>query len=87
MYRLAVYKNLLECAKSLIGAYNKFSVSPSSAKVQDLIQYLWVYNVDPDPQTTLDPKVGDAITVLWNDPCTSTVLEHQNEFYLMDSAP
>lgn len=87
LYRLTVYKNLLECAKSLIGGYEQFSLEPASGRVQEYAKYLAEYNIDPDPNTPLDPKVGDAITYLWNDPCTSTVLEHQNEFYLMDSAP
>lgn len=87
LYRLTVYKNLLDCAKALIGAYHYLQLEPSSQKVQDYITFLEEYNVDPDPNTPLDSKIGDAITYLWNDPCTSTVLEHQNEFYLMDSAP
>lgn len=87
MYRQTVYKNLLDCTKSLIGAYHQFSLQPSSNRVQDFIQFLWNYNIDPDPNAPLDPKLGEAITYLWNDPCTSTALEHQNEFYLMDSAP
>ncbi|KAJ5985877.1 hypothetical protein N7522_013073 [Penicillium canescens] len=87
LYRLTVYKNLLDCAKALIGAYHYLQLEPSSQKVKDYIGFIEEYNVDPDPNTTLDPKIGDAITYLWNDPCTSTVLEHQNEFYLMDSAP
>ncbi|CAI7631231.1 unnamed protein product [Penicillium bialowiezense] len=87
LYRLTVYKNLLDCAKALIGAYHHFQLEPSSQKVKDYISFIEDYNVDPDPNTTLDAKIGEAITYLWNDPCTSTVLEHQNEFYLMDSAP
>ncbi|PLB36430.1 guanine nucleotide-binding protein subunit alpha gpaB [Aspergillus candidus] len=87
LYRITVYKNLLDCAKSITGAYRQFSLEPSSQKVRDYIKYLDNYNIDPDPTKFLDPEVGDAITYLWNDPCTSTVLEHQNEFYLMDSAP
>jgi guanine nucleotide-binding protein G(i) subunit alpha len=87
LYRLTVYKNLLDCAKALIGAYHHFQLEPSSQKVKDYISFIEEYNVDPDPNTTLDSKIGEAITYLWNDPCTSTVLEHQNEFYLMDSAP
>ncbi|KAL3255154.1 hypothetical protein ABHI18_008434 [Aspergillus niger] len=87
LYRLTVYKNLLDCTKSLIAAYHQFSLEPSSQKVRDYIQFLSDYNIDPDPNIPLDSKVGDAITYLWNDPCTSNVLEHQNEFYLMDSAP
>ncbi|CEO59469.1 Guanine nucleotide-binding protein alpha-3 subunit [Penicillium brasilianum] len=87
LYRLTVYKNLLDCAKALIDAYHHFSLEPSSPKVKDYIALLEEYHVDPDPNTPLDGKIGDAVTYLWNDPCTSTVLERQNEFYLMDSAP
>lgn len=87
LYRLTVYKNLLDCAKALIEGYRLFSLEPSSSKVKEYIQFLEEYHVDPDPNIPLDPRVGDAITFLWNDPCTSTVLERQNEFYLMDSAP
>lgn len=87
LYRLTVYKNLMDCAKALIGAYHQFSLEPSSQKVRDYMTYLMEYNIDPDPNTPLDPKVGEAVTYLWNDPCTAAVLEHQNEFYLMDSAP
>lgn len=87
LYRLTVYKNLLDCAKALIGAYRYLELEPSSPKVKDYISYLEYYNVDPDPNTPLELKVGEAITYLWKDPCTATVLEHQNEFYLMDSAP
>ncbi|KAI9038796.1 guanine nucleotide-binding protein subunit alpha gpaB [Aspergillus affinis] len=87
LYRLTVYKNLMDCVKSLIGAYHQFNLEPTSQKVRDYIEYLSDYNIDPDPNTALDPKVGDAITYIWSDPCTSIALEHQNEFYLMDSAP
>lgn len=87
MCRLTVYKNLMDCVKSLIGAYQQFNLEPSSQKVRDYMTYLSEYNIDPDPNIPLDPKVGDAVTYLWNDPCTSTVLEHQSEFYMMDSAP
>ena len=87
LYRLTVYKNLMDCVKSLIGAMHQFDLEPSSAKMQEYMEFLMQYNIDPDPDTPLDPKVGEAVAYLWNDPCTSQVLEHQNEFYLMDSAP
>ncbi|KAL4809366.1 guanine nucleotide binding protein, alpha subunit [Aspergillus unguis] len=87
LYRLTVYKNLLECAKALIGAYHQFNLEPASQKVRDYIDFLADYNIDPDPNIPLDSTVGTAITYIWNDPCTSTALERQNEFYLMDSAP
>ncbi|KAG2415250.1 guanine nucleotide-binding protein alpha-3 subunit [Aspergillus terreus] len=87
MYRLTVYKNLLDCAKSLIKAYDQFGLVPTSQKVRDYMDFLNDYNLEPDPNVPLDPVVGDAIMFIWKDPCTATVLEHQNEFYLMDSAP
>ncbi|EZG06509.1 hypothetical protein H106_03911 [Trichophyton rubrum CBS 735.88] len=86
MYRLTVYKNLLDCAKSLVWAMHQFETQPSSAKVRDFMDYLLDYNIDPDPNVALELKVGDAITYLWNDPSIPAVLERQNEFYLMDSA-
>ena len=87
LYRLTVYKNLMECAKALIRAMHLFDLEPSSVKVREFMEFLMLYNIDPDPDTPLDPKVGEAVTYLWNDSCTPQVLEHQNEFYLMDSAP
>ncbi|KAK2744167.1 Guanine nucleotide-binding protein alpha-2 subunit [Myotisia sp. PD_48] len=87
MYRLTVFKNLIDCAKSLIWAMHQFGIQPSSAKVRDYMNYLVEYNVDPDPNTPLEPHVGEAITYLWNDPSIPAVMERQNEFYLMDSAP
>lgn len=87
LYRLTVYKNLLDCAKDLIKAYNQFDMEPASQKVRDFVAYIADYNIDPDPTVALDPKVGEAVTFIWNDPCTAAVMEHQSEFYLMDSAP
>ncbi|KAK2807954.1 G protein alpha subunit [Emmonsiellopsis sp. PD_5] len=87
MCRSTVYKNLLDCAKSLIFALHQFDLQPSSPKVREYMTYLSEYNIDPDPNIPIDPKVGDAVTYLWNDPIMPAVLEHQNEFYLMDSAP
>jgi guanine nucleotide-binding protein G(i) subunit alpha len=75
MYRLTIYKNVIDCAKALIGAMRQFC------------NYLVDYTVDPDPEKPLDVRVGQAITAMWRDPCIPKVLEHSSEFYLMDSAP
>ncbi|PGH17576.1 guanine nucleotide-binding protein alpha-3 subunit [Polytolypa hystricis UAMH7299] len=85
--RSTVYKNLVDCAKSLIGGLQQFDIKPSTPKVQDYMDFLMEYTIDPDPNTPIDPKVGDAVTYLWNDPCIPAVMAHSNEFYLMDSAP
>lgn len=86
LYRLTVYKNLIDCMKALIGAMQQFEIVPESQEVKDSIAYIEEYNVDPDPESTLDPKVADAVEMIWGDPSASKTMERQSEFYLMDSA-
>jgi len=45
------------------------------------------YQVDPDPHRPLDQRVGTAVVSIWKDASIAKVMEHQSEFYLMDSAP
>ncbi|KAH8632307.1 hypothetical protein IG631_13990 [Alternaria alternata] len=87
MYRLTIYKNVIDCAKALIGAMRQFDVTPEKPGNAELCDYLLEYTVDPDPEKPLDVRVGQAITSMWSDPCVGRVLEHSSEFYLMDSAP
>ncbi|KAI9778991.1 MAG: Guanine nucleotide-binding protein alpha-2 subunit [Geoglossum umbratile] len=87
LYRLTIYKNLIDCAKALITAMEQFDIKPEKEANNELITYLMSYQVDPDPHTPLESKVGDAVTSIWKDPAIKSVLEHQSEFYLMDSAP
>lgn len=44
------------------------------------------YRVDPSPHFVLSPDIARAIHELWQDPIIPTVLDHSNQFYLMDSA-
>jgi guanine nucleotide-binding protein G(i) subunit alpha len=87
MYRLTIYKNVIDCAKALIGAMRQFEVQPEASGNDEFCSYLLEYTVDPDPEKPLDMRVGQAITAMWRDPCIPKVLEHSSEFYLMDSAP
>lgn len=87
LYRLTIYKNVLDCAKALIGAMRQFDVTPEDPANVAYCDYLLEYNVDPDPHSALDAKVGEAIMSLWSDACIAKVMEHSSEFYLMDSAP
>ena len=87
MYRLPIYKNVIDCAKALIGAMRQFEIEPEIPGNDEYCNYLVDYTVDPDPEKPLDPRVGQAITSLWRDGCIGKVLEHSSEFYLMDSAP
>lgn len=87
LYRITVYKNLLDCSKALIAAMGQFETQPDNPDNVAYCEYLNDYDLDPDPSTILDPKVGEAVSSLWKDACIARVLEHQSEFYLMDSAP
>ncbi len=86
MYKITIYRNLIDCAKDLIAAMAKLEIEPQNPATPDHIEYLYEYQVDSDPSSTLKPGVGEAILSLWHDPCIPLVLEHASEFYLMDSA-
>ena len=87
LYRLTIFKNLVDCAKALIGAMHQFEIEPNDPKVGEYCSYMMGYQVDPDPQKPLDREVGNAVIAICNDPCFGQTMEHQSEFYLMDSAP
>lgn len=87
MYRLTIYKNLLDCAKALGMALRNFNVEPETPGNMDNLDFIMEFQVDPDPTVHLDPRLPTAIVALWKDPCIAKIMEHQNEFYLMDSAP
>jgi guanine nucleotide-binding protein G(i) subunit alpha len=87
MYRLTIYKNVLDCAKALIGAMRQFEIEPEDKANKEYCTFLTEYSLDPDPEKPLDTRFGQAVTSVWQDPCIQKVMEHQSEFYLMDSAP
>ena len=87
LYRLTIYKNVLDCAKALIGAMRQFEIEPTDPQNEGFSEFLLEYQVDPDPHKLLDPQVGQAVASLWKDPSIARVMDHQSEFYLMDSAP
>ena len=87
LYRLTIYKNVLDCAKALIGAMRQFEIEPADPENIVNSDYLLEYQVDPDPHIPLDPRVGAAVVAIWKDRAIPEIMEHQSEFYLMDSAP
>lgn len=87
LYRLTIFKNLTDCAKALIGAMRQFDITPSRPENVANCDYLLTYEVDADPHTPLDPKVGAAVAALWKDESMEPLIARQNEYYLMDSAP
>lgn len=86
LYRHTVYKNLVDCAKALISAMKQFDISPETPGNEEHCEYMTEYTVDPDPNSPLEPRLAQAITAIWHDPCIPNILAHSSEFYLMDSA-
>lgn len=87
-HRHTIYKNLMDSIKSVIGAMYQFELMPENPENEDNFQFLYDYEVSPDPNVCLDPKVAPALTAVWTDPVVKKmVLERSNEFYVMDSAP
>ncbi|KAK4180855.1 guanine nucleotide binding protein, alpha subunit [Triangularia setosa] len=84
-YRPTVFKNLLECAKSVANAMRQFDIDPVLDENKRYLDFLIDYSLDTNPQT-IDAKVSVAIQSLWNDPAKEQLMERQTEFYLMDSA-
>ena len=87
LYRLTIYKNLVDCAKALISAMRQFEVEPSTPEIMQYCDFLADYSVDPDPEKTLPDEVGRAVLAVYNSTDYNMVMEHQSEFYIMDSAP
>ena len=85
-YRPTVYKNLIECAKAVIFAMKDFNIEPVIEENKAYCQFILQYTVESGPQATIDPKVGDAVRSIWDDPVKEQLMERQTEFYLMDSA-
>jgi guanine nucleotide-binding protein G(i) subunit alpha len=87
MYRLTIYKNVIDCAKALIAAMKQVEIAPETEANKEYIKYLADYSVDPDPEKPLESEVGEAVGSVWKDPCIPKLMEHSTSFYIMDSAP
>ena len=88
MYRLTIYKNVIDSIKSLILAMRQFEIEPENEANRKLCDLLMDFTVDPDPDKPLGETIGDAISSIWNDPYVPRVKENPSVFYnMMDSAP
>lgn len=87
LYRVTIYRNVVDCARALISAMRQFNTEPSSPDIMLQCDFLWSYVVDGDPGKTLPREVGEAIVAIYSSIDYNMVMEHQSEFYMMDSAP
>lgn len=87
LHRSIIYQNLIDCIKALVAVIEQLSIEVQSDKVRALHEYVKNYSTVHDSQTMLDPKVGQAIRDIWQDPSATRAMDRQSGFYLMDSAP
>ncbi|CAJ0757418.1 21237_t:CDS:2 [Entrophospora sp. SA101] len=86
-YRITIYKNLIDSAQAIVYAMRKFRLESRKPINRVYAEKILEYYVESDPNFQLNPEIVEAINSIWNDPIISEVLDKQNHFYLMDSAP
>jgi len=88
VFRLVVYKNLVESAHAVVQAMRKLGIDCAIPANRDHAETIIDFKVPAnDSSFTLNPELATAIEELWRDPVITQVMDHSNEFYLMDSAP
>ncbi|KAG8974264.1 Guanine nucleotide-binding protein alpha-2 subunit [Tulasnella sp. 425] len=86
VFRLVVYKNLVDSARDIVLAMKKIGVDCVEGINRAHAAQILDYEVLSDASFRLSPDIANAIDSLWKDPIIATVMDHSSEFYLMDSA-
>lgn len=88
VFRLVVYKNLVESAQAIVQAMRKLGVDCAIPANRAHAEAILAFRVpSSDSSFTLNPDLATAIEEVWRDPIIAEVMDHSSEFYLMDSAP
>ncbi|KAF3397352.1 hypothetical protein DPV78_007813 [Talaromyces pinophilus] len=83
----SIHANLLYAVRIVISSMRKLRIEPVEPRNQEYSDFLWKYSLYHDPETPLEPKVGDAISSLWKDESMKKLMKHRTEFYLPESTP
>ncbi|KAJ3476067.1 hypothetical protein NLI96_g11417 [Meripilus lineatus] len=86
LFKLTIYRNLLESAKNVLLAMRKISVDCANPRNRAMADRILDYEVDASTSFVFSEEVAIAIYDLWTDPIIPTIMDHSSEFYLMDSA-
>jgi len=86
LFRLTIYKNVLDSAQAVVLALRKFKMDPIEPVNRVYADRILDYRIDVDPTQALSTEIVRAIESLWHDPIIPSVLDRSSEFYLMDSA-
>ncbi|KAK9710506.1 Guanine nucleotide-binding protein alpha-2 subunit [Basidiobolus ranarum] len=87
IFRVTIFKNLVDSAQNLVLAMNKLQLEPFEPKNKEYANIILNVRSEGAYILKLTPELVDATDSLWRDPIIPSLLERQREFYLMDSAP
>ncbi|CAG8635233.1 886_t:CDS:2, partial [Ambispora gerdemannii] len=87
LYRITVYKNLIDSAQAIVHALKKFTFVPRDPVNELFAEKILDYYVESDPTFQLSPEIVEAIESVWQDDIMREVMDKRSHFYLMDSAP
>lgn len=88
-YRPTVYRNVVECARSVVIYMRKIGLECHETTNRLLVEKILDYNPETygGSQVHFSPEIAEAIHQFLKDPVVPKVVEdHMSEFYLMDSA-
>ncbi|CDK28175.1 unnamed protein product [Kuraishia capsulata CBS 1993] len=87
-YKPFVFKNLSDCAKSIVKALRDFGLADKLAELNaDDLEQIYSTEISMERELPFDQSLGAKIKELINDPVVVKLIEeHRNEFYLLDSA-
>ncbi|GAA94912.1 uncharacterized protein L969DRAFT_96361 [Mixia osmundae IAM 14324] len=86
LFRMTIYKNVLDSAQGIVMALRKFKMDPVEPANRVYADKILDYRCELDPSSPLPAEIMRAIQSLWRDSIIPSVLDRSSEFYLMDSA-
>ncbi|KAG1053792.1 hypothetical protein G6F46_006250 [Rhizopus delemar] len=86
-YRSIIYRNVVECAQTLIHAMAKLELSYEKRELRENVDKVLDYKVSGNPKSQLSPEIVAIIKLLKQDPAVISCFEKRDKFYIMDSAP
>ncbi|KAI8098900.1 guanine nucleotide binding protein, alpha subunit [Halteromyces radiatus] len=88
LWRVIVYRNMIESIQTLIQAILSFNMTFDNEENHERACQVLNYQIPNDAKFDLEQDLIDAIQKIWQDPTTlKCIEEHGHRFYMMDSAP
>ncbi|KAG0142063.1 hypothetical protein CROQUDRAFT_663002 [Cronartium quercuum f. sp. fusiforme G11] len=86
LFKLTIYKNLIDSSQAVILAMKKFKLEPVEPINKVYVNKILDYRLELNESTGLNSDIVRSIESIWHDPIISSIMDRSSEFYLMDSA-